>query len=84
LTEDDIVAQALMFFVAGFETSSSTLSYAMLEMARLPAVQQKARENIKDVLKRHNGTMNYQALQEMHYLDWIIDGALVLQSNHSL
>jgi cytochrome P450 len=82
LTDDDIVAQALMFFVAGFETSSSTLSYAMLEMARLPTVQQSARENIKDVLKRHNCTMNYQALQEMHYLDWIIDGAPLPQTNH--
>jgi cytochrome P450 family 6 len=66
-----------VFFIAGFETSSTTLSYAMLEIAKLPLVQQKARENIEDVLKRHNGTINYQALQEMHYLDWIIDGARV-------
>jgi cytochrome P450 family 6 len=81
LTDDDITAQALVFFVAGFETSSTTLSYAMLEMARLPSVQKKARKNIKDVLARHNGTLNYQALQEMHYLDWIIDGVPVPQSN---
>jgi cytochrome P450 family 6 len=82
LTDDDITAQAVVFFVAGFETSSTTLSYAMMEMARLPSVQQKARENIKEILARHDGTMSYQALQEMHYLDWIIDGARVPPLNN--
>jgi cytochrome P450 family 6 len=75
LTDDDIVAQVLVFFVAGFETSSTALSYAMMEMARRPSVQQKAREHIAEVLERHDGVMSYQALLEMHYLDWIIDGA---------
>jgi cytochrome P450 family 6 len=74
LGDDDIVAQAMVFFLAGFETSSSTLTYAFMEMARNPLVQQKARQNIDEVLEKHNGVMSYQALQEMTYLDWIIQG----------
>ncbi|CAB3365212.1 Hypothetical predicted protein [Cloeon dipterum] len=72
LTDDDIVAQALVFFFAGFETSSSNMTFAMLELARHPDVQQKARDNIEEVLQRHNGQMSYQALQEMTFLDWIM------------
>jgi len=46
----------------------------MMEMARNQIVQQKARENIEAVLERHNGVMSYQAMQEMTYLDWIVQG----------
>jgi cytochrome P450 family 6 len=74
IREIDVVAQVLVFFSAGFETSSSTLTFALMEMARSPLVQQKARENIEQVLERHDGQMSYQALQEMTYLDWILQG----------
>jgi cytochrome P450 family 6 len=74
LSNDDIVAQALVFFVAGFETSSTTLTYAMMEMARKPSIQKMAKQHIEEVLAKHNGVMSYQALQEMTYLDWILQG----------
>jgi Cytochrome P450 len=45
-----------------------------MEMARSPSIQEKARENIEQVLERHGGVMSYQALQEMTYLDWIMQG----------
>jgi len=45
-----------------------------MEIARSPLVQEKARKNIEEVLKRHNGVMSYQAIQEMTYLDWILKG----------
>jgi len=45
-----------------------------MELARSPQVQQKARENINDSLKKHNGKMSYDALQDMNYLDWIVQG----------
>ncbi|XP_059477802.1 cytochrome P450 6a2-like [Neocloeon triangulifer] len=76
LTDDDIVAQAVVFFIAGFETSSSMLTFGIMEMARHPDVQQRARDNIEEVLSRHGGKLSYQALQEMTYLDWIIQEAL--------
>jgi len=78
LTDDDIIAQALVFFFAGFETSSSTLTFGLMEIARFPQVQQKARENIEQVLARHNGVMSYQALQEMTYLELIMQGKTLI------
>jgi cytochrome P450 family 6 len=71
------VAQALVFFIAGFETSSTSLTYAMMEMARKPSVQKKAKLHIEEVLAKHNGVMSYQALQEMTYLDWIMQGNII-------
>ncbi|XP_065338077.1 uncharacterized protein LOC135938386 [Cloeon dipterum] len=76
LTDDDIVAQAVVFFIGGFETSATTLSFALMEIARNPEVQQKARDNIEEVLKRHGGEVTYQAIQEMIYLDDIVQEAL--------
>lgn len=84
ITDIDIVAQALVFFFAGFETSSSTLTLALMEMARSPLVQQKAKENIEQVLEQHNGQMSYQALQEMTYLDWILQGKKFLEAKVSI
>lgn len=67
----------MVFFFAGFETSSSTLTFALMELARSPQVQLKARENIVNALKKHNGKLSYEALQDMVYLDWIVQGFII-------
>lgn len=76
LTDDDLTAQATVFFLAGFETSSTVLSFALLELAMHPEVQEKAREEIEDVLTRHDGQLTYQAMIDMKYLDFILEGKL--------
>ncbi|CRK87132.1 CLUMA_CG000941, isoform A [Clunio marinus] len=69
LSIEEIAAQALIFFLAGFETSSTAMSYALFEMSQNPAIQQKARDNVREVLKRHDGQFTYEALMEMTYID---------------
>ncbi|KAF4522250.1 hypothetical protein B566_EDAN009094 [Ephemera danica] len=73
-TNDDVVAQALVFFVAGFETSSTLMSFALLELAIHPEVQETLQKEIDEVLQRYDGKPSYQSLQEMHYLDKVIQG----------
>jgi cytochrome P450 family 6 len=75
-TDDDVTAQALLFFMAGFEASSSALTFALFELARHPELQSKARRHIEEVLQCHDGQITYQALQEMTYLDRILQGIL--------
>lgn len=70
----EIAAQAFIFFLAGFETSSTTLSYVMFELSRNKDIQRKAREEIKSVLRKHEGKFTYEAMMEMHYIDQIING----------
>jgi cytochrome P450 family 6 len=74
LTDDDVTAQAMVFFLAGFETSSSALTFALFEMSRRPELQQRARQEIEKVLQQHEGQLTYQALLDMKYLDWILQG----------
>lgn len=74
LSISDMAAQAFMFFAAGYESSSSTMSFCVHELAKNPEIQQKVTEEIDRTLERHNGSLNYESLSEMKYLDKCIDG----------
>lgn len=70
----DIAAQSFNFYVAGYESSATTMTFCMYEMARNPDIQQKAYEDIMAVLEEHNNQMNYSALGEMKYLEKCLMG----------
>ena len=74
LDEDTIIAQSILFLIAGFETSSTLLTYACYELALNEDIQEKLRNEIKDVLERHEGKCTYEALQEMNYLEMVLLG----------
>lgn len=74
LTFDEMCAQALLFYSAGYETSSSTLSYCLFELARNPDVQRRVQHELDAVLQKHNGVITYEAVQDMDYLDCCLDG----------
>jgi cytochrome P450 family 6 len=68
------VAQALTFLLAGFETSASTLSFALYELALHPEIQQNLRAEILQVLSKHDGQLTYDGIQDMSYLDRVVSG----------
>lgn len=70
MTDDLIAAQMFVFFVAGFETSSSTTSFLLHQLAYHPHIQRKVQDEIDRVLSKHHNKLNYDAIQEMHYLEW--------------
>lgn len=74
LTIEQIAAQSFLFFLAGFETSSTTMMFCLYELAMNPEIQDKAKQEIEDVLKKHNGEFSYEAMMDMQYLDCIIYG----------
>nr|QZM07446.1 cytochrome P450 monooxygenase CYP6BK31 [Lasioderma serricorne] len=73
-----LTAQAFLFFLAGFETSSTTMTFCLYELALHEDIQSKAREEINDVIKGHEGQLTYDGLSEMKYLQQIIDETLRL------
>lgn len=68
LEGDRLVAQALQFFIAGYETTSSTMSFALWELAKNPEIQEKLRDEIQEVAEKMDG-LSYESIQAMRYLD---------------
>lgn len=73
LTDSMIASQAFVFFVAGFETSSSTISHALYELAQNQEIQDKLREEIREVYEKH-GELTYDVIKNMKYLDKVLKG----------
>lgn len=71
-----ISANAFIIFLGGFETTSSTLAFLFLELAANQPVQEKLRSEIFEVLERHDGKITYELLQELAYMEMVIQGAL--------
>ncbi|CAH0403327.1 unnamed protein product [Chilo suppressalis] len=63
-----IAAQVFVFFAAGFETSSSTSSFTLHQLAFHPENQEKCQKEIDEVLKRYDDKLSYDAIKEMKYL----------------
>lgn len=78
MTEQEIISESFLFFFAGFDTSSSTTTFAVWELALHPEYQDKLRKEINDVLAKHNGELTYDALSEMTYLDKVVKETLRL------
>ncbi|KAJ8913650.1 hypothetical protein NQ315_007367 [Exocentrus adspersus] len=76
LTMDEIVAQSFIFFIAGFETSSTTMTFALFELATHPEIQDKVRTEIQDVLSRHDNKITYDSINELVYMKQVIDETL--------
>ncbi|XP_044260197.1 cytochrome P450 6a2-like [Tribolium madens] len=74
LTLDEIAAQSLIFFLAGFETSATTMTFALFELAKNQEIQQKVREEIGVILG--DDKITYEALQKMKFLTQVINETL--------
>ncbi|KRT80275.1 cytochrome P450 [Oryctes borbonicus] len=72
LTFGELAAQAFVFFVAGFETSSTLMSFALLELSVNEDLQKHLRDEINIVLRKNNGELTYEALSEMRFMDMVI------------
>lgn len=77
LTDALLTSQALVFFLAGFETSSTTISNALYELAQNPEMQDKLRKEIKEVYENNDGALSYTDVKEMKYLDKVFKGNIL-------
>ncbi|GIX86659.1 cytochrome P450 3A29 [Caerostris extrusa] len=67
LSSDELVAQCVIFFLAGFETTASALSFACYYLALNPAIQDKLFKELDETIRAENG---------MKYLDNVISETL--------
>ncbi|XP_067687703.1 cytochrome P450 3A29-like [Haliotis asinina] len=76
LTTDEIVAQGILFFIAGYETTASTLNFVSYNLAMNPDIQEKAFNEIKEMLG--NEEPNHDNIGKLKYLDNIVTETLRL------
>lgn len=75
LSDDDLVAQAFIFFFGGFETNSTAISFAVHELAANLDVQTKLQDEIDRVIAEAGGKITYEGVMvKMKYLDMVISG----------
>ncbi|XP_055696961.1 probable cytochrome P450 9f2 [Phlebotomus papatasi] len=78
-TEEEIVSQCFIFFLAGFDTSSTVLTFVAYEVARDPKVQEKLYQEAKAFYGELKGSpLKYETLQKMKYLDMVVSETLRL------
>lgn len=53
LTEDEIVGQAFLFLIAGYETTTSALSFATYLLATNPECQEKLLQEVDEFSEKH-------------------------------
>ncbi|XP_046989030.1 cytochrome P450 6k1-like [Schistocerca americana] len=73
---EDLAAECLGFFAGGFETSASTISYSLYELALHEDIQSNLQLEIDSVLQRHDGNITYDGIAEMSYLDKVVSETL--------
>lgn len=78
LTNEEMTYQAFIFFLAGFDTVSTLLSFVAHEIAVNPAIQAKLREEIEEVYRKTDGKPTYESIKEMSYMDAVINETLRL------
>ncbi|KAF5291525.1 hypothetical protein FQR65_LT01838 [Abscondita terminalis] len=72
LTDEDITAQALLFFFGGFESASALMTFFAYELAFNYDIQERLQEEIDQTLKDCSAALTFETLINMKYLDMVI------------
>ncbi|KAK7806238.1 hypothetical protein U0070_008901, partial [Myodes glareolus] len=77
LSDLEMAAQTVIFIFAGYEATSTSISFIMYELATHPDVQKKLQDEIDRVLP-NKAPVTYDALMGMEYLDMVVNETLRL------
>lgn len=72
IRDTDVIAQAMGFLFAGFETTSILLCMTAYELALNQDVQERLLEEIDAHLIESNGKITYEGMNKLKYLDMVI------------
>ncbi|KFB49803.1 AGAP012296-PA-like protein [Anopheles sinensis] len=77
MSEMELVAQCLIFFLAGFDTVSNCLTFLAYELALNPDVQERLHAEILAAQASLQGKpLSYDVLQRMKYMDMVVSELL--------
>ncbi|CAG2115705.1 unnamed protein product [Medioppia subpectinata] len=71
LTSDELIGQCMLFFLAGYETSATTMALCLNQIAKHPEMQQKLYLESKKYFNEFKG-VDYDELNSLKYLNAVI------------
>ena len=71
MSDEEVSAQSVIFMVAGFETTGSTLSYMAYLLAAHPEVQEKLLQELDKAVKSRGNMPLYDFVNSLDYLDQV-------------
>ncbi|KAL1244355.1 Thromboxane-A synthase [Trichinella spiralis] len=78
LTDDAIVANAMVFLLAGYETSSTAMGFAAWLLAKHPEVQEKLRQEVNVKFNDIQIGQEYDVIHDMPYMNAVMQETLRL------
>ncbi|KAF0487203.1 cytochrome P450 [Gigaspora margarita] len=76
LTHDELIGQVMTFLVAGHETTSTALSWALYFLAKNPDIQDRLRKELLDVLTDCNHFPTYEEFEHLKFLECVLKETL--------
>ncbi|CAO4368652.1 unnamed protein product [Caenorhabditis nigoni] len=67
MAKTEVIENCFAFLIAGYETSSTAMTYCSYLLAKYPKIQNKLWEEIKMV--KNEGKLDYDSIHSMKYLD---------------
>jgi len=71
LSQEEVFANMMILFVAGHETTSSALSWLLLELTQHPEIQEKMYKEIMSVIGNNEPT--FETVNSLEYVDRVIN-----------
>lgn len=78
ITQYTVISQAINFLLAGFDTSSTALTFFLYHLALNDDIQEKALQEIKDARDKNDGKITYDTMQDLPYITACISEAMRL------
>ncbi|EFO88344.1 CRE-CYP-25A2 protein [Caenorhabditis remanei] len=69
MTKQEVIENCFAFLLAGYETTSTAMTYCSYLLSNYPEVQQKLNEEIEETKRTKQGGLNYDSIHQMKYLD---------------
>lgn len=71
MTDKVVTSNSFVFLLAGYETTATTLSFMLYELAKNPDIQDRLYREITKVFRKHDGQLSWDTLKDMEYLEGV-------------
>ena len=72
LTNDEIKANCVLFFEAGYETTSTALGFAAHLLVNHTEVQERVRQEVRE-LYESEGKLDFNTVAKLQYMEWVLN-----------